>query len=183
MYACRAWTVSRSPVTWRNTRCRRPFTTAYDEYALAAFEAHAVAYLLKPVRAEKLAAALEHARQPNRAQLGAATRAPRRHISARIRDRIELVPVASVRCFVADQKYVVARHDEGELLISDTLKELEGEFADRFIRVHRNALVAIDRIERLEGGDGETRIHLRGDDRPVEVSRRHLPAVRKRLRG
>lgn len=159
------------------------FTTAYDEYALAAFDAHAVAYLLKPIRAEKLAAALEHARQPTRAQLGAATRTPRRHVSARIRDRIELVPVASVRCFVADQKYVVARHDEGELLITDTLKDLEREFAERFIRIHRNALVAVDRIDRLEGGDGEARVHLRGDEHPVEVSRRHLPAVRKRLRG
>lgn len=159
------------------------FTTAYDEYALAAFDAHAVAYLLKPIRTEKLVVALEHAGQPNRAQLGAATRAPRRHVSARIRDRIELVPVAAVRCFVADQKYVVARHDGGELLITDTLKDLEREFAERFIRIHRNALVAVDRIEHLEIDDGDVRIHLRDDDQALEVSRRHLPAVRKRLRG
>lgn len=159
------------------------FTTAYDEYALAAFDAHAVAYLLKPVRSDRLAAAIEHARQPNRAQLDAAGATPRRHISARIRDRIELVPLRAVRCFVAEQKYVVARHTDGELLITDTLKELESEFAAGFIRVHRNALVSVDWIERLDGGDGDARIHLRDDERPIEVSRRHLPGVRKRLRG
>ncbi len=157
------------------------FATAYDEYALAAFDAHAVAYLLKPVRAEKLAEALEHARQPNRAQLGTAA-APRRHISARVRERLELVPVETVRCFVADQKYVIAKHDNGELLITDTLKELEREFTARFIRIHRNALVALDYIEHLDTTDGDARIRLRGGDAPLEVSRRHLAAVRKRLR-
>jgi two-component system, LytTR family, response regulator AlgR len=160
------------------------FTTAYDEYALAAFDANAVAYLLKPVRAERLADALARAQRPTRAQLGAIeARAPRRHLAARIGERRELVPVERVRCFVADSKYVVARHPAGELLLDETLKDIEREFGERLLRVHRNALVAVDHVERLDTHDGAGRVHLRGDPQPLEVSRRHLADVRRRLRG
>lgn len=149
------------------------FTTAYDEYALAAFDAAAVAYLLKPVRAERLADALDRAARPTRAQITVA----RTHLSSRVGDRLLLVPVQSVRCLLADSKYVTARHEKGELVLDETLKALESEFPDRFLRVHRNALVAVEHVERLEGN----RVFLRGDPEPLEVSRRHGAEVRRRL--
>ena len=156
------------------------FTSAYDEYALAAFDAHAVAYLLKPVRAERLADALARACRPTRAQLGALREAaPRRHIAARVGERLELLPIDRVLAFVADSKYVSARHAGGELLLDETLKELEHEFADAFVRVHRNTLVAIDHVESFDG----VSIAVRGLSAPVEVSRRHTADVRRRLRG
>ncbi len=160
------------------------FTTAYDEYALAAFDANAVAYLLKPVRVDKLGDALERATRPTRAQIESLrNRHQRLHLSSRVGDRLELVPVASVSAFVADQKYVSAYHDGGELLINDTLKELEQEFGERFLRIHRNALVAVDRVVSLETlNKGRGLIQIRGHDEPLEVSRRHLVEVKRRLR-
>lgn len=156
------------------------FTTAYDEYALAAFDANAVAYLLKPVRGDRLSAALQRACRPSRAQLGAlSTGAPRRHLAARIGDRLQLVPVARVCAFSADNKYVVARYPDGELVLNETLKELEHEFANAFIRVHRNTLVAVEHVESFDG----ERVTLAGIDAPIEVSRRHTAALRKFLRG
>lgn len=161
------------------------FTTAFDEYALAAFEANAVAYLLKPVRADRLAAALERAQRPTRAQLaGIMAAAPRRHLAARIGERLELVPVAAITHFVADNKYVVAHHAGGELLLNETLKELESEFAASLVRVHRNALVAIDAVARLElRENGSGAVYLRAGGEPLEVSRRHLAEVKRKLRG
>ena len=156
------------------------FTSAYDEYALAAFDAHAVAYLLKPVRAERLAEALGHACRPTRAQLGALrTAAPRRHLAARVGERLELLPVDRVLAFVADSKYVAARHADGELVLDETLKDLEQEFLDAFVRVHRNTLVALDHVESFDGA----RVVVRGLAAPVEVSRRHAADVRRRVRG
>lgn len=160
------------------------FTTAYDEYALQAFDAHAVAYLLKPVRSERLADAMEHAARPTRAQLESMRRPEARlHLSATVGGRLEVVPVQSVRCLVAEQKYVTARHELGELVLDETLKSLEVEFADQFIRIHRNALVAVDHVERLEAGDTGAQVYLRGDAEPLDVSRRHLADVKRRLKG
>lgn len=160
------------------------FTTAYDEYALAAFDTNAVAYLLKPVRADKLEDALKRAARPTRAQLESLRKRHQRlHLSSRIGERLALVPVASVSAFIADQKYVSAYHDGGELLINDTLKELEQEFSERFLRIHRNALVAVDRVVSLETlNKGGGLIQIRGHDAPLEVSRRHLVEVKRRLR-
>ncbi len=156
------------------------FTTAYDEYALAAFDANAVAYLLKPVRGDRLEAALQRACRPSRAQLGALNAgAARRHLAARIGERLQLVPVARVRAFSADSKYVVARYPDGELVLNETLKELEHEFAGAFIRVHRNTLVAAEHVESFDG----ERVTLAGMDAPIDVSRRHAPALRRFLRG
>lgn len=169
------------------------FCTAYDEHAIQAFDLQAVGYLLKPVRLEQLAQALDKARRVNRAQLaalgaGVAEDEPglgrRSHISARTRRGLELIPVADVRYFLADQKYVTVRSVDGEVIIDETLKELEDEFGDQFVRIHRNALVAVSHIERLERlGPGQSRIRLRGVELPLEVSRRHLPAVRKLVKS
>lgn len=162
------------------------FTTAYDDHALEAFEAHAVDYLLKPVRAERLAAALSAARRRTRAQLATSkgTGAPRTQICARLGGGLELVEVEDVAYFLAEQKYVTVRHRRGEVLIEESLKGLEREFADRFVRIHRNALVASARVGGLRRQpDGHHRVWFHDIEDTLAISRRHLPTVRQRLRS
>jgi len=165
------------------------FTTAYDSHALAAFQTHAIAYLLKPIRRERLAEALRRARTPTRAQLldvgaeGGIGANARTHFSATLGGRLRLVPIASVRFLRAEQKYVTVRGAEGELVINESLNALEKELGDRFLRVHRNALVAVAHVRSLEpvsGGGCELR--FAGIEDRVEVSRRMLGTVRRRLR-
>lgn len=164
------------------------FVTAYGDHALAAFESAAIDYLLKPVRRERLAAALAKARRLNRAQLEAlqlpATALGRQHILCRRRRGVELVPIGSIHYFMADQKYVIVRHSEGEDLIEDSLRQLEEEFGHRFVRIHRKVLVARVRLVGLEKrSDGRCYAVLLGSDERLEISRRHLPQVRNLLRG
>ncbi|HET6472346.1 MAG TPA: LytTR family DNA-binding domain-containing protein [Pseudomonadales bacterium] len=159
------------------------FCTAYEEHAIEAFKVQAVGYLLKPVRRDDLSAVLASATRTNRAQLAALAQeegSQRTHISARTRKGIELVPVDEVRYFQADQKYVTMRHPGGELLIDETLQELETEFGSRFIRVHRNALVATKYIEGLERNDeGQYQIRLRDVPTGIDISRRHVSSIRR----
>jgi two-component system response regulator AlgR len=164
------------------------FCTAYEEHAVQAFDLQAVGYLLKPVRRESLQRALLKAQRVNKAQLaalGGELRSGRRtHISARTRRGIELVPVDDVRYFQADQKYVTVRSSGGEVIIDEPLRDLEEEFRDLFVRIHRNCLVAAAHIETLErAGPGQSRIRLRGVNESMEVSRRHLASVRRFVRG
>ncbi len=162
------------------------FTTAYGDHALEAFEADALAYLLKPVRQEKLAHALERAAALSLSQLdGLAGAAGRRsHISAVVGGNIRLVPVAEVRCFLAEQKYVTVVWPEGELPIEESLKALEEEFGEALLRVHRNALVAMRYVHGLaRDGQGNWTVTVEGMATGVPVSRRMLTQVRKRLRG
>jgi two-component system, LytTR family, response regulator AlgR len=163
------------------------FCTAYEEHAVQAFDLQAVGYLLKPVRGDKLRDALSKAQRVNKAQLaalGGFDEQRRTHISARTRRGIELIAIEDIRYFQADQKYVTVRFDGGEVIIDETLRELEQEFADQVLRIHRNCLVATAHIERLErGGPGQSQIRLRGVDEPLDVSRRHLSAVRKVIKS
>ena len=165
------------------------FTTAYDAHALAAFEANAVDYLLKPIRRERLAAALAKARSLTRVQLSdiAATMpgsGPRSHVSATLHGNLRLVPVGDVRFFRAEHKYVTARFPDGELVLDESLSALEQEFGTRFLRVHRNALVALDHVRGLErDARGYHCVSFDGVDDKVEVSRRMLAQVRKVLRA
>jgi two-component system response regulator AlgR len=162
------------------------FTTAYEQHALAAFDAQAAGYLLKPVRAERLREALDRARRPTRAQLariaeGAA--GPRTRIAVRAREELRLIPVENILCFVAEQKYTTLRHTGGEELIEESLKSLEEEFAGRFIRVHRNSLAAIAHVEGIErGADGQQLVRLRGG-MALAVSRRLATDVARALSG
>jgi len=161
------------------------FTTAYDQYAVEAFEAQAVGYLLKPVRKEQLAAALARAGRLTRAQLQtlAAAGARRSHLAARRRDGLRLIPLEEVQYFLADQKYTTVRHLGGEDLIEDSLRLLEGEFGSAFVRIHRNALVAVKYLERIERtADGQHFVHLRGCEAPLPVSRRMAGELKERFR-
>jgi two-component system response regulator AlgR len=164
------------------------FVTAFDEYALPAFESEAIAYLLKPIRAEKLRAALAKAgrlTRPQLQQVASATRAnPRRtHVGVRGRDGLKLIPVDEVLCFVADQKYTTVRHQGGEDLIDDSLRILEEEFAASFVRIHRNALVNTRYLERIaRDASGQHFVHLRGLPEALEVSRRMAGDLKDRFR-
>lgn len=162
------------------------FCTAYDQYALQAMDNQAVAYLLKPVREEKLGEALQRAGRLNRLQLAALQggTAGRSHLVSESRRGVETVEVEEVRCFIAEQKYVRAVHPDGSLLLTETLKELEEEFGGRFLRVHRNALVALRHIGGLdrEGGDNWAVVLDGVEERPA-VSRRHLAEVKETLRS
>jgi two-component system response regulator AlgR len=164
------------------------FTTAFDEYALQAFDAQAVAYLLKPIRAEKLRGALGKAGRLTRPQLqqvasAARETAHRSHIGVRGRDGLKLIPVEEVLCFHADQKYTTVRHLKGEELIEDSLKTLEDEFAATFVRIHRNALVNTKYLERIaRDAGGQHFVHLRGLEQPLEVSRRMAGDLKDRFR-
>jgi two-component system response regulator AlgR len=161
------------------------FCTAYDQYALQALENQAVAYLLKPVREEKLRDAIERAGRVNRLQLVALGADPvaRTHVVCETHHGLDMVPVSEVRCFVASQKYVEAIHPDGSLLLPDTLKELEEEFEGSFLRIHRNALVALGHISGLRRDNHEGwSVTLEGVElRPV-VSRRHLAALKEKLK-
>lgn len=163
------------------------FTTAYDEYALEAFESQAVGYLLKPVRLERLEQALRHASRLTPPQLKsiaapAAPLATRQHIAVRVRDELKLIPVKEIRYFRADQKYVTVRHSRGEDLIDESLKALEEEFAQDFVRAHRSVLVGLAHVEALERVAEEGyALRLRGEAEPIAVSRRQIADLRKRL--
>lgn len=174
------------------------FTTAYSDHALAAFEAYAVDYLLKPIRKERLAHALDKASKLNRAQRHAVTHTStqignsatqsmhraRTHISARSGDKIQLVAVPDIIYFQADNKYVTVRFSAlghtGEVLIEESLKSLEEEFVGRFTRIHRNALVAQTHISGMvKCKEGHHEITLRGIPDQLEISRSHFSAVKK----
>ena len=165
------------------------FTTAYDEYAIDAFEANAIGYVLKPVRRERLDQALEQAARLTSAALFDVGRKSgiseqRRHVCARIHGELKLISIADIFYFVADQKYVSVVHTNGRDLIDDPLKALEEEFADQFVRIHRGALVAVKSIDALKKDEeGRTQVMLRNcDDDDLFVSRRHVADVKRRLK-
>ncbi|MEO1202342.1 MAG: LytTR family DNA-binding domain-containing protein [Pseudomonadota bacterium] len=169
------------------------FTTAYDEYAVEAFDARAIGYVLKPVRRAKLEAALGQASRLARSTLAdaaadAGIESRREHICAQTGDRLRLIALGDIDYFRADQKYVAVHHADGVSLINESLKALEQEFADRFVRIHRSALVAAARIETLDKTpEGQYRVILRGhsqdDEDALIISRRHVADVRRRLKG
>lgn len=165
------------------------FTTAYDEYAISAFETHAVDYLLKPVRKERLEKALSAAKRLTRVQLmelahsRTGTNGQRQHISARLGGELRLIPIGDIRYLMAEHKYVTVRYSQGSVLIEESLKSMEEEFPNEFLRIHRNALVALRYVAALEKERGGGH-HLKLRDVPesLEVSRRHLPNVRKMMK-
>ena len=158
------------------------FCTAYDQHALSAFDAQAVDYLVKPVRPERLAAALERVRTFLAGRPATAS-GKRTHLCARLRGSLRLIPIEDIRYLQAEEKYVVVHHARGEDLIEESLKALESEFGDRFVRIHRNCLVARGEIVELRrGGDGHTQAMLRHGEHPLEVSRRCVAQLRDTLK-
>ncbi len=164
------------------------FTTAYDEHALAAFESHALDYLLKPVRSERLRDALQRAQtlrlgREVLAEQTVASGARRRHVSAVVGGALRLMPLSDVLYCQADQGYVSAVSQHSQLLIEDPLRALEEEFPDDFVRIHRNALVAPAHVRGLErDNEGNAFVVFEGRAERLMVSRRLMAQVRKSLR-
>ena len=167
------------------------FCTAYDQYAVAAFQVQAMGYLLKPVRREALTQALTQARRLNRAQLSGLQRELQatdndgetpQYLSARTHRGIERIEVAQIYYAMADQKYVTLYHTGGEVLVDDSLKELEERLAPQFLRVHRSALINLRYLEALRRDTrGSYSVVLRGVGQEVPVSRRMLAQVKEVL--
>jgi len=173
-----------------NPRPAIVFCTAYDQHALEAFKSQAQAYLLKPIDPVELEQVFKQLTQLTQAQLNALPnpellqdlKTQRHQIAAKTYRGVELIPVENIYYFLADQKYVTIRHKNGSVLIDETLKELETEFADQFIRIHRNALVSIAYLDGLElVSSGQYQVRLRGLDERLSVSRRHLSTLRERI--
>jgi two-component system response regulator AlgR len=165
------------------------FCTAYDAHALSAFEAAAIDYLMKPIRPERLASALERARtllagRETQVPVNGQAKAPRSHLCARMRGSLRLIPIDDVHYLQAEEKYVVVHHARGEDLIEESLKSLEDEFGPRFLRIHRNCLVARhELVELRRDGEGHTHAILRHGRAPLEVSRRALSHLREQVKG
>ena len=161
------------------------FTTAFDGYAIQAFEMNAVDYLLKPIRQERLAAALHKARVLLPAQVEALKplQRTRTHFSVNHHGRILLIPVHEVIYLRAELKYVTLRTKEQEYLIEESLTQLEQELAHLFLRLHRNCLVAQSSISGYEKREvnGESGWHaiLRDIPDTIAVSRRQYHLLRK----
>jgi two-component system, LytTR family, response regulator AlgR len=162
------------------------FTTAYDSHAIEAFDARAIAYLLKPVRREKLEQAVRHARrftvvaEDDTAAPGYGE--PRQHVAVRGRDGLRLVRIEDVHCFVAEQKYTTVHHAGGEDVIEDSLRTLELSFGARVLRIHRNTLVATHRVLALSRGEeGQYTMTIDGLAAPLSVSRRLVTEIKARL--
>lgn len=167
------------------------FVTAHDQYAVEAFEVNAVDYLLKPVRASRIAAALKKTAtgpRVTREVLDRVDPLPRRFLSVNERGRLTLVPLTDVLYLKAELKYVTVQTGEREYLIEESLARLEEEFTGLFIRIHRNCLVARQRIrgfERLAGDEAEASwaVLLEGCVEKLPVSRRQWTQVKALARS
>jgi two-component system response regulator AlgR len=160
------------------------FTTAYDQHALAAFEANGIDYLLKPVRKDRLLRALRKAEAVQRARLQARVEpGDGETLTASHRGVVQRIPLAQVIYLQADSKYVRVRHEGGEALLEDSLVSIEERYPGQFLRVHRAVLVAPQRIAGLEKSEEGAELSLLGLGERLPVSRRHLPEVRQRLKA
>ena len=168
------------------------FVTAYDSYAVQAFELNAIDYLVKPVRAQRLAAALQKVhsvcvRPAPQQVLAELQQGARTHLSCSERGRMLQIPVHDIVYLKADLKYVTARTAAREYLLDESLTQLEKEFSERFIRLHRSVLVAREAIagfEKCAGEEAEAlwQALLRGVPERLPVSRRQWPLVKSYAR-
>lgn len=160
------------------------FTTAYSEYALEAFDANAIDYLLKPVQIDRLRRALQKAHPITKTQTDSLKKTARSmHLSISQKGKIKLVPIQSICYLKAENKYVMVKTPREEYLLNDTLNNLEKELGTSFLRVHRNALISTEHLEGLEkNDDGQWCVFFRGIPDQIEISRRQTPAIRNWLK-
>ncbi len=161
------------------------FTTAFDAYAIKAFDLNAIDYLLKPIRLERLQAAINKAQalKPKQIEALKPLQKNRSHLSIHERGRVLLVPIETIIYLRAELKYITVRTVEREYLIEESLTNLEAEFAERFIRLHRNCLVAplfIKGYEKRKNEDDEQHwvAILKDIPETIAISRRQQHLVR-----
>ena len=156
------------------------FCTAWSDQAVKAFECDAVDYLVKPVRAERLVLALDKARR----FLASVDRDSSEHfLRSTVGGKVTLVPINEVIYLSAEDKYTTVVYEGGRMVINQSLLDLENEYPDDLLRVHRSALVSKNRIRGLEKAPGGRHLlHLEGCEDHPQVSRRNLPAIRKLIR-
>lgn len=162
------------------------FTTAFDAYAIKAFDLNAIDYLLKPIRLERLQTAIDkaHALRPKQLEALKPLQKSRTHLSIHERGRVMLVAIEMIIYLRAELKYVTVRTAEREYLIEESLTNLEVEFGERFIRLHRNCLVAplfIASYEKRFNQDNETQwvAVLKGIPETIAISRRQQHLIRQ----
>ena len=163
------------------------FTTAYHEHAVQAFDVNAIDYLMKPVRMQRLLAALQKVprlKPISATRLDQLQSTARRFLSVTERSRVVLVPVEDIVYLKSELKYITIRTAQREYLLEESLTKLEEEFGSRFVRVHRNCLVARDFIrgfERRVGDEGDAHWEVLLQDVPesLPVSRRQQSIVRE----
>ena len=164
------------------------FVTAHAEHAVHAFELEAVDYLTKPVRLERLQAALQKVERLIESTKGARPDVPEEVLIIQERGRTERVPVGEVLYLKAELKYITVRTSAKSYILDGSLSELEEKYATEFMRIHRNALVARRAVRALEKhfdpeeGEGWA-VRLTGIDELLAVSRRQLAAVREVVAG
>jgi len=157
------------------------FITAFEQYAVDAFDVNAVDYLVKPVRRERLAQALDRVRKQRPTE---EPEQPEPVLVARLGERVMRIPISEVRALIAEDKYISVHHLGGVALVEDSLINLEARFASRFLRIHRNALVALPHFRALfRDASGADRVEIDDVECQPEVSRRNLPEVRRALKG
>ena len=158
------------------------FVTAYDQYAIRAFEVHAVDYLLKPFSADRLAAAIDRVRE----RLGRGDTLPVRQLAAEgqpaqgqtrrvlVRDgpRVHVLPVEKIEYVQAQDDYVCFRCEGKEFLKEQTLGELERTLdPEKFVRIHRSFMLNLDRLARVELDERENRVAILSDGKRLPISR------------
>ena len=158
------------------------FCTAYDQYAIKAFQVHAVDYLLKPFGGDRLADALARARArisareplPAKALISEAraTRAPLERILVREKSEVHVIPVAKIDYFESQDDYVALKVGDRQFLKEQTLSELEQLLdASRFVRIHRRYLLNVARLARIEQSVTDSRVAVLQDGSELPISR------------
>ncbi|MEW4983569.1 MAG: LytTR family DNA-binding domain-containing protein [Cycloclasticus sp.] len=164
------------------------FATAYEEYAVEAFNKNAIDYLLKPVKKERLKQAIEKAAQRNAGsnnikRVTQSIAPPRQQLCAHSYSGIKVLKLADILFFKADHKYVLAATANDSILLEEPLKALEEEFAAQFFRIHRNALVNINAIQSItKSASGQFNLQLHGCGDTLTISRRHQAELHRLLR-
>ena len=162
------------------------FTTAHNEYAVQAFNANAIDYLLKPIQIDRLKRALSKAEPLTEQQNQILKKGDeqRTHIAVKQRGKLKLIPLEEVGYFKAENKYVIVKTRQGEFLLNDTLNQLEQDLTHQFIRIHRNALISTKYLKGMEKiSEDKWQVFFQSFDEKLEVSRRQKSAIRNWLKG